>query len=440
MKRRVFSLARRFIRALLKDSVIQNLKNDPGQQAASFSTMPIRFTNLSNTLMTTELKDVSYGNAQKLVIPSTPLFHKPTLSYFQNRNNLKNMNLSKNDINKPSSLNFSNQGGGLKDCLLKKIQDKDCKSKKVTVVGAGSVGIACAYTILAQKVSNHICLIDAMKNKLEGEALDIQHGSTFSSNLHVEHSTEYSISEGSKVCIVTAGARQKEGESRLSLMGRNVAIMKAVIPNLVKHSPDTVILIASNPVDIMTFLSWKLSGLPKGRVVGAGTNLDSARFRYYIAQRLGIAPGSCHGWIIGEHGDSSVALWSGVNVAGVRLVDLNPRIGQKDDPERWSEVHRLVISSAGDVIKLKGYTSWAIGMSVAALTSAILGNLGSVHAVSVPVQGFHDIQEDVYLSLPASLGSNGVNDIVIQNLAEEEKCEVVKSAQLLHTVQKDIKM
>lgn len=141
----------------------------------------------------------------------------------------------------------------------------------------------------------------------------------------------------------------------------------------------------SNPVDIMTYVAWKLSGLPKNRVIGSGTNLDSSRFRFLMSQRLGVAPTSCHGWIIGEHGDSSVPVWSGVNIAGVRLRELNPTIGTGEDPEKWNELHKQVVDSAYEVIKLKGYTSWAIGLSTASLASAILRNTSSVAAVSTSV-------------------------------------------------------
>lgn len=141
----------------------------------------------------------------------------------------------------------------------------------------------------------------------------------------------------------------------------------------------------SNPVDIMTYVAWKLSGLPKNRVIGSGTNLDSSRFRFLMSQRLGVAPTSCHGWIIGEHGDSSVPVWSGVNIAGVRLRELNPTIGTGEDPEKWNELHKQVVDSAYEVIRLKGYTSWAIGLSTASLASAILRNTSSVAAVSTSV-------------------------------------------------------
>lgn len=309
---------------------------------------------------------------------------------------------------------------------------------KVTVVGVGQVGMACAFSILTQNVSTDVALVDVVADKLKGEMLDLQHGSAFMKNAKVKASTDYEVTAGSKLCIVTAGARQREGESRLDLVQRNTDILKFIIPQLVKYSPNTILLIVSNPVDILTYVAWKLSGLPKHRVIGSGTNLDSSRFRFLMSQRLGVAPTSCHGWIIGEHGDSSVAVWSGVNIAGVNLRKINPAIGTDEDPEQWNDLHKQVVESAYDVIKLKGYTSWAIGLSVAALAAAILSNAGRIHAVSVHVKGLHGIEDDVFLSLPAVLGENGVSDVIKQTLTEEEMQRLHKSSDIMAEVQKNL--
>ncbi|XP_017484022.1 PREDICTED: L-lactate dehydrogenase [Rhagoletis zephyria] len=310
--------------------------------------------------------------------------------------------------------------------------------RKISIVGIGQVGMACAFSILAQNVSNEICLVDVCKDKLQGEMMDLQHGSNFLKNPKITASTDYEATAGSRLCIVTAGVRQKEGESRLSLVQRNTDILKHIIPKLVQHSPDTILLMVSNPVDIMTYVAWKLSGLPKNRVIGSGTNLDSSRFRFLMSQRLGVAPTSCHGWIIGEHGDSSVAVWSGVNIAGVRLRELNPNIGTTEDPENWQQVHKKVIDSAYEVIKLKGYTSWAIGLSSAALASAILNNTSNIVAVSTSVQGEHGIDKDVFLSLPCVLNANGITSLVKQILTPTEVEQLQKSANIMDEVQKGI--
>ncbi|ETN57958.1 l-lactate dehydrogenase [Anopheles darlingi] len=254
-----------------------------------------------------------------------------------------------------------------------------------------------------------------------------------------QEDTDFSVSAGSRLIVITAGVRQKEGESRLDLVQRNTDILKGIIPKLVAQSPDCILLVVSNPVDILTYVAWKLSGLPKNRVIGSGTNLDSSRFRFLMSQKLGVAPTSCHGWIIGEHGDSSVPVWSGVNVAGVRLAEINPAIGTSDDTEKWGDLHHEVVNSAYEVIRLKGYTSWAIGLSVASLASALLRNTYNVHAVSTLVAGEHGITDDVYLSLPCVLGRNGVSHVVKQILTPEETQKLQASAKLMAQVQAGIK-
>jgi len=159
-----------------------------------------------------------------------------------------------------------------------------------------------------------------------------------------------------------------------------------MIPVLVEHSPKAILFVVSNPVDIMTYVTYKLSGFPAHRVVGSGTNLDSARFRYYIGEKLDISPTSCHGWIVGEHGDSSVPVWSGVNVGGVNLTNLNPKLGQDDDPEKWNEIHAKIVNSAYEIIQNKGYTNWAIGLSVKEIVRSMLRNERRVYALSTNIK------------------------------------------------------
>lgn len=313
-------------------------------------------------------------------------------------------------------------------------------SSKISVIGAGQVGMACAFSVLTQGIGNELALVDVAEDKLKGEMMDLQHGLPFLRNVDIHASSDYSVTAGSKICIVTAGARQREGESRLNLVQRNVDIFKAIIPKLVQYSPETILIVISNPVDIMTYVTWKLSGLPKNRVIGSGTNLDSARFRFLLSERLNIAPTSCHGWIIGEHGDSSVPVWSGVNVAGVRLTDINPDVGTAADKEDWASLHTRVVDSAYQIIKLKGYTSWAIGLSCATLCRGILGNQRNVHALSTLVQGLHGIDQEVFLSIPCVLGINGITEIIRQTLNDAEKQKLQKSALGMHEVQTGIVM
>lgn len=269
--------------------------------------------------------------------------------------------------------------------------------------------------------------------------LDLQHGSSFMENTHITASTDYKASVGSRLCIITAGVRQREGETRLDLLQRNTDILKGIVPQLIKYSPETILMIVSNPCDILSYVAWKLSGLPKNRVIGSGTNLDTSRFKFLVSQKLGVAPASVHGYIIGEHGDTSVPVWSGVNVAGVCLRDIDPHIGNNQDPEKWNEIHKQVVKSAYKVHKLKGYTSWAIASSCTSLAQTILRNQNTVHAVSTLIKGEHGVHNDVFLSLPCVLGSNGVTHIVRQHLTPDETKALQNSADLMHKLQTGLK-
>uniref|UniRef100_A0A0N4ZAY7 L-lactate dehydrogenase n=1 Tax=Parastrongyloides trichosuri TaxID=131310 RepID=A0A0N4ZAY7_PARTI len=319
------------------------------------------------------------------------------------------------------------------------VASKDAPHSKVTVVGVGQVGMACAYSILQQNIASELALVDVVADKLQGEMMDLQHGLAFTKPCTVKAGTDYSITAGSRICVITAGCRQREGETRLSLVQRNVEIFKGIIPNIVKYSPDTIIMVVSNPVDILTYVTWKLSGLPKEKVFGSGTNLDSARFRFLLSEKLNIAPSSCHGWIIGEHGDSSVAVWSGVNVAGVQLNAVADDPSNPTVVEKWQkDIHTQVVQSAYEIIKLKGYTSWAIGLSVANIVSGIMKNSRHIYAVSTNVNGLHGIKDDVYLSLPVVLGANGLTHIIKQTLNEKEVNQLHDSAKQLLEVQNGI--
>ncbi|GAV04366.1 hypothetical protein RvY_14654 [Ramazzottius varieornatus] len=204
-----------------------------------------------------------------------------------------------------------------------------------------------------------------------------------------------------------------------------------IIPQLLKYSPDTLLCVVSNPVDVMTYLAWKLSGLPPHRVFGSGCALDTSRLKFYMAERLLTDVSSCHGYVIGEHGDSSVVVWSGMNVAGVRLTDLKPELGTDKDPEKWLDLHKLVIESANEIIKLKGYTSWAIGLCVSELCAAVMSNRKHIYSLSTMVKGCQGIEDEIFLSLPCVLSQNGINAVVNLTLTDGEKEKLKKSAKEL---------
>uniref|UniRef100_A0A2K5R3G7 L-lactate dehydrogenase n=2 Tax=Platyrrhini TaxID=9479 RepID=A0A2K5R3G7_CEBIM len=269
----------------------------------------------------------------------------------------------------------------LKDQLIHNLlKEEQTPQNKITVVGVGAVGMACAISILMKDLADELALVDVIEDKLKGEMMDLQHGSLF------------------------------------------------------LRTPKIV----SGKVDILTYVAWKISGFPKNRVIGSGCNLDSARFRYLMGERLGVHPLSCHGWVLGEHGDSSVPVWSGVNVAGVSLKTLHPDLGTDTDKEQWKEVHKQVVESAYEVIKLKGYTSWAIGLSVADLAETIMKNLRRVHPISTMIKGLYGIKDDVFLSVPCILGQNGISDVVKVTLTPEEEARLKKSADTLWGIQKEL--
>ncbi|XP_011697927.1 PREDICTED: L-lactate dehydrogenase-like [Wasmannia auropunctata] len=312
---------------------------------------------------------------------------------------------------------------------------------KVTIVGAGMVGVALANSLLFQRITPHIAMVDIFPKKLEGEGLDYRHSSVFIDDPTIEYDTDFCVTSNSKVVAICAGVRAVKGETRLDLVKRNAEILKIIIPPLVNYSPNAVFVIISNPVDILAWVAWKLSGLPVHQVFGSGTHLDSARFRCLIADRLGgIAPKSVHAHIIGEHGDSMVPIWSGVNVAGVQFRDVIPNIGLETDDEKWFEISNYVVKLGAMVRCLKGYSNTAIGLSAADIIKAVLRNSQAIMPVSTHVQGHHDVCHDMFLSLPCAIGEDGITQIVRMHMTEHEKKLFQASANAVYKVQKDIKV
>ncbi|KAM8948544.1 L-lactate dehydrogenase A chain-like isoform 2-T2 [Lycaon pictus] len=325
----------------------------------------------------------------------------------------------------------------LKDQLIQNLLKEDNISQnKITVVGFGAIGMTCAISILMKDLADELALVDVMEDKLKEETMDLQHSSLFFRTPKIVSGKDYNVTANSKLAIITAGACQQEGESRLNLIQRNLNIFKFIIPNIVKYSPNCKLLVVSNPVDIFTYVAWKITGFPKICVIGSDCNLDSARFRYLIGERLGVHPLSCHRWVLGEHGDSSVPVWSGANVAGVSLKNLHPDLGTDADKEQWKEVYKQVVDSAYEVIKLKGYTSWAIGLSVADLAESITKNFRWVHPISTMIKGLYGIKDDVFLSVPCILGQNGISDVRVTLTPEEEAH--LKNADTLWGIQKEL--
>ncbi|MED6133725.1 hypothetical protein PIB30_030698 [Stylosanthes scabra] len=312
------------------------------------------------------------------------------------------------------------------------------RQTKISVIGAGNVGMAIAQTILTQDLTDELVLVDNKADKLRGEMLDLQHAAAFLPRTKIHASVDYAVTAGSDLCIVTAGARQNPGESRLNLLQRNLALFKSIVPPLARYSPQTVLLIVSNPVDVLTYLAWKLSGFPSNRVIGSGTNLDSSRFRFLIADHLDVNAQDVQAYIVGEHGDSSVALWSSISIGGVPVLSFLEKQQIAYEKETLEIIHKAVIHSAYEVISLKGYTSWAIGYSVASLARSILRDQRKIHPVSVLAKGFYGIGDEVFLSLPAQLGRGGVLGVTNVHLNEEESQRLRDSAKTILEVQNQL--
>lgn len=306
----------------------------------------------------------------------------------------------------------------------------------MTVVGVGMVGMACAYTMLSQELVGHLVLSDVAREKLQGEVMDLQHAGAFLHGQVEMASEDYHETAGSHVIVVTAGVRQREGETRRDLLARNVAVFKSIIPPLAKLSPNAIFLVVSNPVDVMTYVTWRLSGLPTTQIIGSGTYLDSSRFRVMLASRLNVSAQSVHATIIGEHGDSSVPVWSGVNVAGIPYDKVIKAHGVSD--ESWKNVHTEVKNSAYTIIKAKGYTNWAIGAAVGRIVQTILHNDRRVIPVSININGCFGVTRDCYISVPTIVGRTGSMKTVLPDLAPEEMAAFQKSVSDILAMQDSI--
>ncbi|MFS8854658.1 MULTISPECIES: L-lactate dehydrogenase [unclassified Synechococcus] len=299
---------------------------------------------------------------------------------------------------------------------------------KGSIIGAGQVGMACAYSMVIQNTLDELVLHDIDRAKLEGEVMDLVHGIPFVEPTRI-WAGELADCAGSDVVIVTAGAKQRPGETRLDLVHRNVEIFKSLIPALMEHCPSAIFLVVSNPVDIMTYVSLKVSGLPAGQVLGSGTVLDTARFRYLLARRLGVDPRSLHAYIIGEHGDSEVAVWSKVNIAGTPIGQLSPEW----DPAQLGDIFEQVRNAAYEIIRRKGATSYAIGLGVTQIVQALVRDQRRVLTVSSLTQGEYGLPE-VCLSLPRVVGRQGVERTLAMSLTESEQQQLHRSAQILRQV------
>ena len=280
------------------------------------------------------------------------------------------------------------------------------RRNKLTIVGAGAVGSSLAYAALLRGVARNIVLYDVDGVKARAEALDLEHGSEFTPTARVEGSNDPEITRDSDVVVITAGAKQKPGESRMDLAASTVELMKKVIPPMVERSPDALFLMVTNPVDVTTYAALKISGLPRNQLFGSGTVLDSARLRVLVAQHCGVAIGNVHAYICGEHGDSEIPLWSSATIGGVPLLKWELQTGRLGESVRDDMADR-VVNAAYEVISGKGATNYGIGVSGTRIIEAMFNDEHRVLPVSSLLEGWHGIS-DVCMSVPTIVDRRGV--------------------------------
>lgn len=303
------------------------------------------------------------------------------------------------------------------------------ESRKVVIIGAGKVGMTYAYTLLQSGLARYMVLIDKDEKRLSGEIDDLNHGKFFVPPVEIKMG-DYSDCKDADLVVIGAGASQKPGETRLDLLKKNSAICKDIVGNITKHTQDAVLLVVTNPVDVLTYVALKESGFDKRQVIGSGTVLDSARFRYLLSDCCGVDPRNVHAYILGEHGDSEIAAWSMVHLSGVPLSEVCKECPRRGTCNKKEEIFQQVKNSAYHIIESKGATYYAVSQAMLRITSAILRDEKSFLTVSSLLEGEYGI-EDVCLSLPTITGSGGAERIVAPELTEEEEKGLKNSARVL---------
>lgn len=304
--------------------------------------------------------------------------------------------------------------------------------RKVAIIGCGFVGSASAFALLESGLFSEIVLIDANQEKAEGEALDISHGAPFARPTKI-YAGDYKDIADAAIVVVTAGAGQKPGETRLDLVKKNVGIFKSVIPSITEYNKDGILLIVANPVDILTYAAAKISGFPENRVFGSGTVLDTARLKYLLGEHLEVDSRAVHAFIIGEHGDSEIAAWSSANVSGIPVNDFCEMRGHFEHVKAMERIAEEVKNSAYEIIEKKGATYYGIAMSVKRICEAIVRDEKSILPISSIQHNNYGIS-DVALSMPAIVGREGVECTVPYELSKKEVEALQDSAKTLREV------
>ena len=310
--------------------------------------------------------------------------------------------------------------------------------QKAAIVGCGFVGSSTAFRLMQTGLFSELVLIDANREKAEGEAMDLSHGRPFAHTMKI-YAGDYKDVGDCAVIIITAGTSQKPGETRTALVGRNVEIFRSVLPEITRQAFEGILLIVSNPVDILTYVTWKLSGLPKERVIGSGTVLDTARFRYLLSEHLNVDSSSVHAMIIGEHGDSELAVWSGANVWGIEINHFCEIRGFFNHQQEMDRIYRQVRDSAYEIIEKKGATYYGVAMAVGRICESIIRYEHAVLPVSGLMCGEYGL-EDLCISAPAIVGSGGLEKVLEIPLNRKEQAELEHSAEQVKQILRKVNM
>lgn len=301
--------------------------------------------------------------------------------------------------------------------------------RRVVLVGTGFVGMSFAYSMLNQGGLEEFVLIDVNKDKAEGEAMDLSHGLAFAPHKMDIWAGTYEDCKTADIVVITAGANQQPGETRLDLVEKNAKIMRGIVKDIMKSGFNGILVIASNPVDVLTYVAWQESGLPRHRVIGSGTTLDTARLRYEIGKYLDVDPRNVHGYIVGEHGDTEFPLWSHTTVGVMPLLDIindNPQYKFED----LEQIYVNVRDAAYHIIDRKRATYYGIGMALSRIVKAILSDENSSLSVSVYLDGQYG-QHDVFVGVPAIINRNGVREVFELNITGSERDRLTKSVNVL---------
>jgi L-lactate dehydrogenase len=307
------------------------------------------------------------------------------------------------------------------------------ENSKVTIVGAGSVGSSAAYAALIRESARHVALYDIATEKVEAEVLDLAHGTQFTGSSDITGGSDLSVVEGSHVVVITAGAKQNPGQTRIELAGVNASILKRMMPELLEAAPNAIYVIVTNPCDVLTVLAQESTGLPPERIFASGTVLDTSRLRWKLAQRAGVSPSSVHAYIVGEHGDTEFPLWSATTIGTVPILDWQTAGHPPMSVAELDDIAVDVRDAAYKVIQGKGATNYAIGLSSARIVEAILRDEHAVMPVSTVLHGYHGI-DGVALSVPSIVSARGAFPIPETSFNEREFALLQHSAESLRAV------